>query len=66
MPLGPVAHQLLAEVECADARVLPGLGAALYRRQHTGSAAGLDQPTAAEWRRLWQVYRGRRPARPAC
>jgi hypothetical protein len=63
-PLGPTARTLLAEVEGADARALPRLGAALYRRQHAEPAAATPI-TTAEWRRLWSAYRARRPARPA-
>jgi hypothetical protein len=61
-PLSAAARELLATIERADAWALPRLGAALYRRQHAGGAPGL---TPAEWRRLWQAYRARRPARPA-
>jgi hypothetical protein len=61
-PLGPAARQLLAEIEAADARALPRLGAALYRRQHAPAGAAIS---AAEWGRLWAAYRARRPARSA-
>jgi hypothetical protein len=56
-PLGPAACELLAEIEGADARALPRLGARLYRRQHAAGAPGLSP---AEWRRLWAAYRARR------
>ena len=61
-PLGSAAQALLAAIDAAEARALPRLGAALYRRQHAAAAPGL---TPAEWRRLWAAYRARRPARPA-
>jgi hypothetical protein len=61
-PLGADARALLAAIEGVDARALPRLGAALYRRQHAAAAPCL---TPAEWRRLWSAYRARRPARPA-
>jgi hypothetical protein len=61
-PLGPAARRLIAEIETADARALPRLGAALYRRQHESAGAAIP---AAEWGRLWAAYRARRPARSA-
>jgi hypothetical protein len=64
IPLGPVARQLLSAIEGAEARALPRLGAALYRRQHAASASD-GAITPPEWGRLWQAYRARRPARPA-
>jgi hypothetical protein len=63
-PLSPAARELLAAIEAADARTLPRLGAALYRRQHAAAAPDCAI-TRAEWGRLWQAYRARRPARPA-
>jgi hypothetical protein len=36
----------------------------LYRRQHAIAGAA-DAIAPAEWGRLWQAYRARRPARPA-
>jgi hypothetical protein len=59
-PLGAAARALLAEVESAEGRALARLGAALYRRQH-GGAGATPALSAAEWRRLWQAYRARRP-----
>jgi hypothetical protein len=64
-PLGRAARELLAAIEAADARALPRLGAALYRRQHGPAGAAGAAITAPEWRRLWGTYRARRPARPA-
>jgi hypothetical protein len=64
VPLGSAARQLLTAIEGADARALPRLGAALYRRQHA-AAGSADPITPAEWRRLWHAYRARRPARSA-
>jgi hypothetical protein len=64
VPLGSPARALLSAIEGAPARALPRLGAMLYRRQHAASAPdGVITPP--EWRRLWQAYRARRPARPA-
>jgi hypothetical protein len=62
VPLSAAARELLAEIDRAEAWVLPRVGAALYRRQHAADAPGLTPP---EWRRLWAAYRARRPARPA-
>ena len=59
------AGSLLAEVEGADPRSLPRVGARLYRFEHSGAALAGGQPSQAEWRRIWQAYRARRPARPA-
>ena len=64
VPLGSAARALLAAIESADASALPRLGATLYRRQHAPAAPD-SAITRAEWRRIWQAYRARRPARPA-
>jgi hypothetical protein len=64
VPLGSAARALLAAIESAEAAALPRLGAALYRRQHAPAAPD-SAITRAEWGRLWQTYRTRRPARPA-
>jgi len=64
-PLGPAARGLLTEIESADLRALPRLGAALYRRQHAPADGDAGAITGIEWRRLWQAYRARRPAQPA-
>jgi hypothetical protein len=65
LTLCPSALSLLAEVEEADSRSLPYLGARLYRLQHNGASVPGGRPSAAEWRRIWQAYRARRPLRPA-
>jgi hypothetical protein len=64
VPLGPAARALFAAIESAEAAALPRLGATLYRRQHAPAAPD-SAITRAEWGRLWQAYRTRRPARPA-
>jgi hypothetical protein len=64
VPLGSAARALLAAIESAETAALPRLGAALYRRQHAPAAPDAAI-TRAEWGRLWQAYRARRPARPA-
>ncbi len=64
VPLGSAARSLLAAIESAEASALPRLGATLYRRQHAPAAPD-SAITRAEWGRLWQAYRARRPARPA-
>ena len=56
--LGAPALALVAEVEQAPARVLPRLGARLYRLQHGRGAA----ITPVEWRRVWQAYHARKAA----
>ncbi|MBI4611394.1 MAG: DNA-processing protein DprA [Candidatus Rokubacteria bacterium] len=58
---GFLANALLRDVIHADTRVLPRLGAWLYRRQRVKGSA-LSSP---EWRRIWQAYQARRLARPA-
>jgi hypothetical protein len=57
--LGAPARVLVAEVEAAPARVLPRLGARLYRLQHGGGETAV---TAMEWRRVWQAYQARKAA----
>ncbi len=59
--LGASARALVARVERAGERALPGLGARLYRLQH---ACALSI-TASEWRRIWRAYHARRRARVA-
>jgi hypothetical protein len=63
-PLSPAARALLTAIESAEASALPRIGATLYRRQHAPAASD-SAITRAEWGRLWQAYRARRPARPA-
>ncbi|MFZ1058593.1 MAG: hypothetical protein WAP47_05310, partial [Candidatus Rokuibacteriota bacterium] len=65
LTLGPAARSLLAQVDEADLRSLPRLGARLYRLQHNGASVAGGQPSAAEWQRIWQAYRARRPAQSA-
>ena len=60
--LGARARELVAEVERVEARALPALGVRFYRLQRSAGGAGV---TASEWRRIWQAYRVRRPARAA-
>ena len=60
--LGAPARALIAELEKAPARVLPRLGARLYRLQHSSAAAAIS---VAEWRRVWQAYHARKAARAA-
>jgi hypothetical protein len=55
------ARLLLAEVEHANRRFLPRLGACLYRVQRT-TAIPISAP---EWRRIWQAYQARKLGRPA-
>ena len=65
MTLGSAARSLLTEVEQADSRSLPRLGARLYQLEHGSGALASDQPSQAEWRQIWQAYRARRPTPPA-
>jgi hypothetical protein len=55
------ARVLLAEVEHANRRFLPRLGACLYRVQRT-TAIPVSAP---EWRQIWQAYQARKLGRPA-
>jgi hypothetical protein len=55
------ARVLLAEVEHANRRFLPRLGACLYRVQRT-TAIPVSAP---EWRRIWQAYQARKLECPA-
>ena len=57
--LGASARALVVEVEQAQARALPRLGARLYRLQHGRDTAAI---TAVEWRRVWAAYRARKSA----
>ena len=61
MALRQPARVLLAEVEHANRRFLPLLGACLYRVQRT-TAIPISGP---EWRRIWQAYQARKLGRPA-
>ena len=59
--LGAPARSLIAEVERANERELPRLGARLHRLQRDGATAIVT----AEWRRIWQAYTARRRLRAA-
>jgi len=60
-PVQAPARSLMAEVERANERELPRLGARLYCLQRGGMSA----IATAEWRRIWRAYAARRRSRAA-
>ena len=62
LSLGRTARRIIERIKKAPTSRIPYIGAMLYKMQH-GEIQMKEQPNEDEWRRIWEVYRGRKEKR---